>query len=34
MMVSASLFNDAATGVGFMAGSIAVGGFLAHAQPA
>jgi hypothetical protein len=34
MLAFGSFFNDAPTGVGFMAGSIAVGGFLAHARPA
>ncbi len=33
-MLFASLFNDAATSAGFIAASIAVGGFLSHAQPA
>lgn len=34
MLTMASIFNDAATGAGFMAASIAVGGFLAHMRPA
>ena len=34
MVPMGSIVSTWATGVGLMAGSIAVGGFLAHAQPA
>jgi len=30
----ASIFDDAATGIGLLAGAIAIGGFLGHARPA
>lgn len=33
-MVLATLMSDSATGVGLTAGAIAVGGFVAHIQPA
>jgi hypothetical protein len=33
MFVIASIFSYAAAGVGFMAASIAVGGFIAHVRP-
>lgn len=33
MLPLGSIFNDAATFTGFLAGAIAVGGFLGHARP-